>query len=499
LIDRFDPETLYVSTFQTGQGVYASTNGGKRWRLMRARMVLPDGRPFHLQRFPGGLTLGQAIDGRLYAGGGGGWRYPAGPRPDQGRPSHRKEWEPATIGVGNIHVNTIEVDPLNPAILYQGISDRGPYKSVDQGASFHRIVGTGWPVTVDNFIWNGPYYSNYQKCRLDCSQPSEPTCEAKTKIASGGTTDFAISKQNAGIVYSSFGSGSNKSLQGGVNKSTDGGATWQPVGFQLERGFELNPETCVPYGFRRLALDPTNDSIVFAAMEIPDSHADEQQLTGKLYRTTDGGATWSEVFATTGYVTGIEVSPLDPSLVVVTTWTQVLRSERGGEQGSWQDITPSQFAGSAQGTGIQTIALSPHHAQVYVIGTRNQGIYYTADGGANWTNNRLQGFFEQKVAQDSDRYLDQTIATAYNPTARIRRDIRAIAFDPTSKDRLYVGGSQRPRASFGVAAVTHAGQNWERLSLAGLTHRNVYDLAIDARGEFLYAGTNDGTYRFKLR
>jgi hypothetical protein len=232
---------------------------------------------------------------------------------------------------------------------------------------------------------------------------------------------------------------------------------------------------------------------VFAAMEIPDSH------TGKLYRTTDGGTTWSEVFDTAGYVTGIEVSPLDPRLIVLTTWTQVFKSERGGDQGSWQDVTPTQPAGSAQMAGIQTVALSPHRAQVFVIGTRSQGIYYTADGGANWTNNRLRGFFEQRVAQGSDRYLDPTIATAFNPEARARSDIQAIAFDPTSSDRFYAGTSQRPRASYGVAQVTQAGQSWERLPLVGLAHRNVYDLAIDSRGEFLYAGTNDGTYCFKLR
>jgi hypothetical protein len=84
------------------------------------------------------------------------------------------------------------------------------------------------------------------------------------------------------VVYSVFGSGSGNSRQGGVNKSTDGGATWRPVGFQLEGGFELNPETCLPYGFRHLALDPTDDDVVFAAQEIPTAGA------GKLYRTTNG-------------------------------------------------------------------------------------------------------------------------------------------------------------------------------------------------------------------
>jgi photosystem II stability/assembly factor-like uncharacterized protein len=480
LIDRFDPETLYLTTFRTQMGVYKSADGGGHWHLMPARLVLPDGRPYYWSRFQGGLAIGQAIDGRLFAGGGGGWRYPDGD-PNDGR----EEWEPATIGVANVHVNTIEIDPLDPSVLYQGISDFGPYKSVDRGASFHRILGNGWPVTVRNFVWNGPYYRNYRKCSLACSS----TCSEVGRRASGGTTDFAISRQDPNIVYSAFGSGSGNSQSGGVNKSTDGGRTWRPVGLQLSAGFELNPADCLPYGFRHLAIDPTNDDVVFAAMEIPDSGA------GKLYRTTDGGKTWSEVYSTANYnyITGICVSAVDPDLVVVADNRDVYRSERGGERGSWQVITPPQVS------RIRTIELSPHRSGVYVVGDQSWGIFYTSDGGSNWTNNRLAGFFEQKLSQESEQYLDPEVATAVNPNAEVLARVHAIAFDPVDPDVFYAGGHQRPRASFGVVKITNAGQNWERLPLDGMSHRNVFDLAIDSLGEYLYAGTNDGTLRLKLR
>jgi len=481
LIDRFDSNTLYVTTTKAPAdkgGVYKSTDGGTSWHLMPARMVLPDGRPYYWYQFEGDLTIAQAIDGRLFSGGGGGWRYPDGNLADG-----VEEWEPATIGVGNVHVNTIEVDPLDATILYQGISDFGPYKSVDRGLSFHRILGNGWPVTVGNYEWNGPYYSNYRKCWLPCSS----TCEQEGQVASGGTTDFAISRQDSNIIYSSFGSGSGGNKYGGVNKSIDGGRTWQPVGFQLERGFELNPETCVPYGFRHLAIDPTNDKVLFAAMEIPYSG------TGKLYKTTDGGATWSEVYSTPDYIERIDVSAVDPNLVVFTTRTGVYKSEQGGETDSWQMITPPEAS------GIRTVKVSPHQAQVYVISTNNQGIYYTADGGASWRNNQLQDFFEQKLYQGSDQYLDAKIATASNPGARVLKNISAIVFDPVTPDTFYVAGTRHTRASVGVAKITNAGQNWQRLPLEGLSHRNVFDLAMDSSGEFLYAGTFDGTYRLKLR
>lgn len=481
LMDRFDPNVLYVTTGgapASKSGVYKSTDGGSSWRLMPARLVLPDGRPYFWFKFGGKLAIGQAIDARLFAGDGAAWRYPDGDWADG-----VEVWEPATIGVGNVHVNTIEVDPFDPTVLYQGIHDFGPYKSVDGGSSFHRILGNGWPVTVHNYVWNGPYYRNYRTCWLQCSS----TCDEEGRTGAGGTTDFAISRQDSNIVYSAFGSGSGRSEHGGVNKSTDGGQTWQPMGFQLEDGFDLNSESCVPYGFRHLAIDPTDDDVVFAAMEIPPTD------TGKLYRTTDGGTTWSEVYSASDYITGIEVSIFDPDLVVFTTRPGVYKSEQGGAPDSWQSITPPGAS------GIRTIKLSPHMAQAYAIGTNDQGIYYTADGGASWTNNQLEGLFEQRLYQGSDQYLGDEIATAFNPGERMWRNILAIVFDPITPDMFYVGGTQLSRGSVGVAKITDAGQAWERLPLTGLSHRNVFDLAIDSAGEFLYAGTLNGTFRFKLR
>jgi hypothetical protein len=396
------------------------------------------------------------------------------------------QWEPATLGVGNVHVNTLAVDPANGDVIYQGISDFGPYKSTDRGASMHRILGNGWPVTPENFVWNGPYYSNYDKCALDCSTE----CSQSGALGAGGTTDFAISRQNPNVVYSAFGSGDNKSRHGGVNKSLDGGATWQPVGFQLEDGFALNPTSCVPYGFRYLALDPSDDRRLFAAMELPGPTGVTVQ--SRVYRTLDGGATWAPVYEVEANVVGIKVSALDPQIVVLATRGAVLVSESGGAADSWQEITPDEAA------GIRALALSPHRAGVYVVGTGSQGFWYTADGGTTWSRNRLPGFYEQQLSAGQPELIPAELATARAPDFRLRRDVSAIVFAPISEDTFYVAGTMRPRASVGVARITLGGTHWERLPLEGLTHRNVYALAIDSAEQILYAGTHDGTFGLAL-
>jgi len=487
LIDRLDPKKLYLTAMGYPDSIYLSTNDGQRWRPMPSTLILPDGRPFYWYRIPNSLTIEQAVDGRLYADGGGAWRYPDARYLEQASLLEQPKWEPATIGVGNVSVDALAIDPTDPDILYQGIADFGPYKSTDRGASFHRILGTGWPVTVRNYEWNGPYYHNYQYCQLDCS----PDCHRSGAIATGGTTSFAISRQNPELVYSAFGSGDTKSRHGGINRSLDGGATWQAVGLQLEDGFALNPETCVPYGFRHLAIDPTDDQVLFAVMELPDPTGAAQSAI--VYRTTDGGETWATVYAVDGRVTGITISPVDPQIVVLTTWAEVLRSETGGQLDSWQAIGPD----GAQ--GISTVALSPHRAGVYVIGTSNQGIYYSDDAGTTWANNRLNGFFEQHISPTQRERLDPKIATVHAADANLRRDISAITFAPLSEDTFYVAGTQRPRAGLGVARITQAGTYWERLPLDGLSHRNVHVLAIDAQERYLYAGTHDGSFGLALK
>jgi photosystem II stability/assembly factor-like uncharacterized protein len=226
-------------------------------------------------------------------------------------------------------------------------------------------------------------------------------------------------------------------------------------------------------------------------MEIPDDSHDVAQSI--VYRTADGGVTWTPVFSLDGQISGIEVSALDPQVVVLTTTGDVLRSTSGGAADSWESIRPE----AAQ--GLRALALSPHRAGVYVVGTNNQGIWYTADAGATWTNNPLDGFFEQHVSATDPARLDPEIANAQAPGLVLRRNISVITFAPQSEDTFYVAGRQGARASVGVARITLGGTHWERLPLAGLSHRNVYAMAIDAAEQFLYAGTNDGIFGLALR
>jgi photosystem II stability/assembly factor-like uncharacterized protein len=88
-----------------------------------------------------------------------------------------------------------------------------------------------------------------------------------------------------------------------VLATTNGGATWQSIGNGL------------PNFVTSLAADPTAPGTLYASV----AHSTRTkpgvwQTTGGIYKTTDGGQTWSEVFAGFG-VDKVAVDPVRPATI----------------------------------------------------------------------------------------------------------------------------------------------------------------------------------------
>src|SRR5262249_28464531 len=98
--------------------------------------------------------------------------------------------------------------------------------------------------------------------------------------------------QNPQIVYAGTGEGffNIGAVQGyGIFKSAHGGATWAPIAGTAPSN-DPNSLTWPFYYVNRIAIQPTNSSVILAA-------TDGQYCNrGGLLRSTDGGATWSMVY-----------------------------------------------------------------------------------------------------------------------------------------------------------------------------------------------------------
>ncbi len=131
-----------------------------------------------------------------------------------------------------------------------------------------------------------------------------------------------------------------------IQRSNDGGKTWEPVGHEFTYDGEPGThkwydDTPHPWAFKRVwHLEPslTDPDTVYAGVE-----------DAALFKTTDGGATWSELAGLRQHESGPEWHP------------------------------------GAGGLCLHTILLDPSDPKRIFIAISAAGAFRTTDGGATWT------------------------------------------------------------------------------------------------------------------
>ena len=207
-------------------------------------------------------------------------------------------------------------------------------------------------------------------------------------------------------------------------------------------------------GVQAVALDPVHSGTIYAGVY-------SGQTTGGVYKSADGGTSWTLLPADTNVITDVRavvVDPVTPATVYAgTTYAGVLKSTDGGA--TWNPMN----AGLGGLPSVESLAINPvNPLTLYtsIIG----GIFKSTDGGANW------------AAANSG--LSST-------------DVLGITVQPGNPATLYasVNGG-------GVFKSTNAAGSWAAVN-NGLASPYVYSLAISpVDPSTLYAGTYDmGIFR----
>ena len=233
-------------------------------------------------------------------------------------------------------VDAMAVDPNNPSVMY-GFYGSRVFKSTDGGAT-----------------WNSNTYSNHSFY--------------------GGSVD----PNNSNIVhaYGRHYTGSNWCVC--YFKSNNGGYSWS-------RHYPLaTSEYEYPYCMKS---DPSNSAIVY----ISGYYNTGSDYVGFIYRTTDGGSSWSDVSSgTAGWIDDIVIHPTSGKVYVVSS-SGVFRSTN---QGAHWDKNNGWATGCL-------ITIDPNNTDILFTGDYDR-CFKSTNGGVNWTlyTTGLYGGWCQQIIVD---------------------------------------------------------------------------------------------------
>ena len=367
--------------------------------------------------------------------------------------------------VGN-RISAVVGLPGNPDVYYAGAASGGIFKSVDGGTSWEPVFD-GQPVSSIGSI---------------AVAPSDPN------VVWAGTGEAFIR--------------SNVSHGNGIYKSTDAGKTWACAG--LESSGRIG----------RIVIDPRNPDVVFAAAM---GHCYGPQQERGVYRTTDGGKTWTRVLfvdENTG-CSDIAMDPQNPRILFAGMWPMLIRTWGKWSGGPGGSVHVSRDGGTTwtrlKGSGLPEteigkvgLAVSPtDSSRIYaLIEAADEGLWRSDDGGGSWKHvnhdtallNRPLYYTRVVVSpENADEiyfpatgfHMSQDGGKTFKRFGVWGGDHHDMWIDPKDADRMIVGNDQ------GLALSINRGKTWRAVELPVAQMYHVY---TDNRiPYYLYGNRQDGT------
>jgi photosystem II stability/assembly factor-like uncharacterized protein len=361
-------------------------------------------------------------------------------------------------------------DSRDPLVFYFGSAHGGVWKTTD--------AGTYWRNVSDGFF----------------------------KTAPVGAIDVSLS--NPAVVYVGMGESLNRqdiTPGDGVYKSTDGGRTWTNVGLAETRHIA------------KIRIHPTNPDIVYvaAAGDLFGSNPERG-----VYRTKDGGKTWQRVLYKSDRANALDlvIDPTNPSVLYASLdqlqrlpWDDVsggpdsglYKTTDGGD--TWTDLTRNP--GLPRGViGKIGLALSPPRPNRIwaLIEAEDGALFRSDDSGSTWE--RINDKRDLRRSASSYMHIvadTQDPETLYLPTYEFQKstdggktfrtepmahgDHHALWIDPNNSKRM-IGGND------GGATITlNGGASWS--TQHNQPTADLFSLAIDAQDPYwLYGAQNDNTH-----
>jgi len=269
------------------------------------------------------------------------------------------QWE--ALGPSNVagRLRALAFDPGNPSRLFAGAATGGLWISDDAGST--------WRPSFD-FL---------------------PNLSISTIV---------FDPQNPATVYIGTGEASQGFVGVGVFKSTDAGATFR---FLDATNADRNPD----WRFvNRLAINPANPQVLLAAM------TNNNITTGAIYRSADGGATWTRAAGMKAL--DIAFAPSDPThaLAGLDDGTLAYSSDGGLSWRRTEALVPAPSG--ANNTARAEIAFARSQTGVAYASVDNARgeVWRSTDYGATWVKTATPAHLNKQGEYDNAIWVDPTDA-----------------------------------------------------------------------------------------
>ena len=252
---------------------------------------------------------------------------------------------------------------------------------------------------------------------------------------SGRVTALAVDPTNSNVIYLG-------GAEGGVWKTTDGGASWTPL-------TDNQPSLAVG----SMAIDPQNPQTIYVGTGEENFNFDAYFGAGIL-KSTDGGATWATIgtgpqdgplgakpYFYGGYVGSIAVDPQNSQVVLAAV------NEVSNLWGVWRSSDGGQTWTQALTALATQVFFDPTNGNVAYAAIAGNGMYKSTNAGLSWTADNGTG------------------ANVLNVTNSFKI---SVALDPRHTSTLYASVSSYPDSSgsstvLGFYKTTDGGANWTAL------------------------------------
>lgn len=331
----------------------------------------------------------------------------------------------------------------------------------------------------------------------------EPVFDRERAVSIGA---IAVSQSHPNVVW--IGSGEANSVRSsswgnGMYRSLDGGRTW------THRGLDKSQHV------GRVVIHPTDPNVVYVAALGALWTSNEER---GLYKTTDGGATWTKVLRVSKYtgVVDVAMDPRDPEVLYAASFQRERRyySFLGGGPESalhqsvdggrtWRKLTTGLPAGDAGRIGISVCRSRPDRVYAAIVGPQG-GIFRSDDRGATWARRTDQistHWYYGQIACDpgnpervfvpmTRHYVSEDGGRTFRDDfARggVHGDHHAIWIDPGNSDHILIG------TDGGIYMSRDAGATWDFQDHLPITQ--FYTVAVDMQEPwyYVYGGTQDNS------